>query len=69
MLQVEMGEMCLVAAHTWDTLGAQAVGCSAALVARPGNAALPVKGLPQPDVVAPDLAGVAQEIIRRWKTP
>lgn len=66
-LQVEMAEMCLVAAHTWDTLGAQALGCSAALVARPGNAALPVEGLPQPDIVAPDLQGVANEIVRRWR--
>jgi len=66
-LQVELTTMCLVAAHAWDTLGAQALGCSAALVARPGNAALPVEGLPQPDIIAPDLEGVAQEMIRRWR--
>jgi 2-haloacid dehalogenase len=66
-LQVEMGNICLVAAHTWDTLGAQALGCSAAFIARPGNAVLPVEGLPQPDIIAPDLTGVAQEIIQRWR--
>ncbi len=66
-LQVDLTTMCLVAAHTWDTLGAQALGCSAALVARPGNAALPVEGLPQPDIIAPDLEGIAQEMIRRWR--
>lgn len=66
-LQVELATMCLVAAHTWDTLGGQALGCSAALVARPGNAVLPVEGLPQPDIIAPDLEGVAQEMIRRWR--
>ena len=66
-LQVEPATICLVAAHTWDTLGAQALGCSAALVARPGNAALPVEGLPQPDIIAQDLEEVAQEMIRRWQ--
>jgi len=59
--------MCMIAAHAWDTLGAQAIGCSAALVTRPGNAVLPVEGLPQPDIVAPDLALVADEITKRWR--
>ena len=66
-LGVELASMCLLAAHVWDTLGAQALGCSAALVARRGNAVLPVQGVPQPDIVAPDLAKVADEIIRRWR--
>lgn len=59
--------ICMVAAHVWDTIGAQSVGCCGALVARPGNAPLPVHGLPQPQVVAPDLPGVAAEIIRLWR--
>lgn len=58
---------CMVAAHAWDTLGAQALGWAGALVTRPGNAALPVPGLPQPDVVAPDLDALATEMIRRWR--
>jgi 2-haloacid dehalogenase len=66
-LGVELAAMCMIAAHTWDTLGAKAVGCSAALVTRSGNAALPVEGVPQPDIEAPDLALVADEIIRRWR--
>lgn len=66
-LGVELAAMCMVAAHTWDTLGAKALGCSAAFVARPGNAVLPVEGVPQPDIVAADLALVADEIIRRWR--
>lgn len=66
-LAVEPSAMCMIAAHTWDTLGAQATGCSAALVTRPGNAALPVQGLPQADIVAADLALVADEIIKRWR--
>jgi len=66
-LAVEPAEMCLIAAHTWDTLGAQALGCAAALVARSGNAALPVVGVPQPDLVGPNLAAVAEKIIQRWR--
>ena len=65
-LDVELADMCLVAAHAWDTLGAQAAGCSGALVTLPGNAALHVPGLPEPDIVAPDILSVAEEIIRLW---
>ena len=66
-LGVDMPSMCLVAAHAWDTLGAKAAGCAAALVARAGNASLSVEGVPQPDIVAPNLSGIADEIIRRWR--
>ena len=58
--------LCLVAAHAWDTLGAQTVGCAGAFVARRGNAPLPVEGVAQPDIVAPDLTGVVDAIIARW---
>ena len=40
---------------------------SAALIARPGNAPLPVPGLPQPQAVAPDLPGVATQLIKLWR--
>jgi 2-haloacid dehalogenase len=66
-LNVGPAEICMVAAHVWDTIGAQSIGCSGALVARPGNAPLTVRGLPQPQVVAPDLPGVATEMIRLWR--
>jgi 2-haloacid dehalogenase len=66
-LNVRPVDMCMVAAHVWDTIGAQSVGCSGALVARPGNAPLLVRGLPQPQVVAPDLLGVATQMIRLWR--
>jgi 2-haloacid dehalogenase len=65
-LGVTPADICMVAAHVWDTIGAQSIGCSGALVTRPGNALLPVKGLPQPQVSAPDLPGVAKEIVRLW---
>jgi 2-haloacid dehalogenase len=60
-------DMCMVAAHVWDTIGAQSVGYSGALVARPGNAPLLVHGLPQPQVIAPDLPSVATQMIRLWR--
>ena len=66
-LDVPPAAICLVASHVWDTIGAQSVGCSGALVARPSNAPLPVHGLPQPQVVAPDLPGVATQMIRLWR--
>jgi 2-haloacid dehalogenase len=67
-LEVQPSAICMVAAHVWDTIGAQSVGCSGALIARPGNAPLPVPGLPQPQVVAPDLPGVASQMIKLWRS-
>jgi 2-haloacid dehalogenase len=57
----------MVAAHVWDTIGAQSIGCSGALITRPGNALLPVRGLPQPQAVAPDLPGLATQLIKLWR--
>ena len=65
-LGVSPSALCMVAAHSWDTLGAQAVGCSAALVTRTGNAALPLPGLIQPDIVEHDMDRVAGAIVRLW---
>jgi 2-haloacid dehalogenase len=58
-LGVAPADCMMVAAHVWDTIGAQSVGFSGALITRPGNAALPVSGLPQPTVVATDLRALA----------
>jgi 2-haloacid dehalogenase len=66
-LNVQFADICMVAAHVWDTIGAQSVGCSGALVARPGNAPLLVNGLPQRQVVAPDLPAAAAQMIRLWR--
>jgi 2-haloacid dehalogenase len=60
-LGVELGALRLVAAHAWDTLGAMAAGCAAAMVTRAGNAPVPIG--PQADVVGPDLMAVARAII------
>jgi 2-haloacid dehalogenase len=67
-LNVEPSSLCMVAAHVWDTIGAQSVGYSGALITRAGNAPLLVDKLPQPQIVAPDLPGVAAEAIRRWRS-
>ena len=66
-LDVPPAAICMVAAHVWDTIGAQSIGCSGALITRPGNALLPVHGLPQPQAVAPDLPGLATQLIKLWR--
>lgn len=66
LLGVAPGEICMVATHVWDLLGAQAVGCRTAFVTWADNAPLPVAELPQPDVTAPTMVALADAIIRRW---
>ncbi|WP_424535496.1 haloacid dehalogenase type II [Sphaerisporangium viridialbum] len=66
-LRVPPSTCFMVAAHVWDTVGAQSAGYTAGLVARPGNAPLPVDSLPQPNLVASDLPGLADQLIRRWR--
>jgi 2-haloacid dehalogenase len=63
VLGVTPGEVMMVAAHVWDTVGAQGVGLRAALVTRPGNPPLPVDGLPQPDLVVGDLRQLAEQLL------
>jgi 2-haloacid dehalogenase len=62
-LEVAPADCMMVAAHVWDTIGAQNVGFSGALITRRGNAPLPVDGLPQPNIVASDLRGLAEQLI------
>jgi 2-haloacid dehalogenase len=61
-LEVRPSSCCMVAAHVWDTIGAQSAGLSSALITRPGNAPLPVHGLPQPNFVARDLPDLAAKL-------
>ena len=58
---VPIGDVRLIAAHGWDIAGALAAGCRAAFVARPGAALYP-QGR-QPDIIAPDLTGVADRLV------
>ena len=59
---VPIGDVRLIAAHGWDIAGALAAGCQAAFVARPGAVLYPHG--PQPDVIAADLTGVADALLR-----
>ena len=60
-LNVEPGQMRLVAAHDWDVTGALRAGCAAAFVARPGQVLNPLG--PQPDVRGTDLGEVSDKIL------
>ncbi|MCF7701897.1 haloacid dehalogenase type II [Loktanella sp. M215] len=62
----ELSDLCMVACHLWDTIGAQAAGCAAALVRRPGNAPMLVPGVPTPNIVVNDMHQLATEIIQKW---
>jgi len=60
-LGVEPSLLCLIACHTWDTLGAVAAGWKAALIKRMGNDVLGVG--PQPQIVGANLNDVADQLI------
>jgi 2-haloacid dehalogenase len=62
-LGAKSSDFCLIACHTWDTLGAVAAGWEAALITRPWNAVLGVG--PQPHIVGKDLNDVADQLIAR----
>jgi 2-haloacid dehalogenase len=64
VLEVDPADCMMVAAHVWDTLGAQNVGFSTALITRWGNPPLPVEGLPQPNLVVDDLRQLAEQLIK-----
>jgi 2-haloacid dehalogenase len=62
-LNAKPSDFCLIASHTWDTLGAVAAGWEAALIKRPWNDVLGVG--PQPQIVGNDLNDVADQLIAR----
>ena len=63
--------LCMVSTHVWDSLGAQNVGCPAALIARPGNAPPPKLAVlgwpPAPIAVGSNLPSVAAQLIKLWR--
>ncbi len=63
-LEVDPGDICLIASHVWDTLGAVAAGWQAALILREGNTPLDVG--PQPDYIGKDLGVIADQLIERY---
>jgi 2-haloacid dehalogenase len=60
-LEVDPGDICLIACHVWDTIGAQSAGWQAGLILRRGNAPLDVG--PQPDYIGKDLDAIADQLI------
>src|SRR5277367_2662841 len=62
-LGAQPSQFCLIACHTWDTLGAVAAGWEGALIRRAGNDVLAVG--PQPHIVGNDLDDVADQLIAR----
>jgi len=58
---VDIAEVRLVSAHSWDISGALAAGCKAAFVARPGMVLSPLGR--QPDIVGVDLGEVVDKIV------
>jgi len=65
-LGVKPSELCLIACHAWNTLGAVAAGWEAALIKRAGNDVLGVG--PEPHMVGDDLNDVADQLIARHNT-
>ena len=66
-LGAKPSQFCLIACHTWDTLGAVAAGWEGALIRRVGNDLLGVG--PQPQIVGNDLNDVADQLIARHRGP
>lgn len=64
-LGVKVSDLRLIAVHAWDIAGAQAAGCAAAFVARPGFMLDPL--FTRPDVVGTDVREVARAIIEQEK--
>ena len=64
-LQLPPERFCLVAAHTWDTIGAVNAGWNAALIKRSGNDVL--DALPEPQITGRDLNDVADQLIATYK--
>jgi 2-haloacid dehalogenase len=60
-LDADPGDICLVACHVWDTIGALSAGWQAGLILRPWNAPLDVA--PQPDYIGDDLDAIAEQLI------
>ncbi|MBA2410274.1 MAG: haloacid dehalogenase type II [Gammaproteobacteria bacterium] len=59
---VDASNVRLVAAHSWDVIGAMRAGCRAAFVARPGMVLDPLAE--RPDIVGADLGAVADSILK-----
>jgi len=66
-LDIDPGDICLIASHVWDTIGALGAGWHAGLILRAGNAPLDVG--PQPTYIGDDLDAIADQLIERYSGP
>lgn len=62
-LRTDPGQLCLVAAHAWDVMGAMRAGLRGAWVARSERWLVPI--VPAPDVQGEDLEEVAAKLVAR----
>jgi 2-haloacid dehalogenase len=60
----KLAELCMIASHPWDLIGARAAGCSAALIKRPGVAPFVAPGLKEPEIVALNLTEIATQLVQ-----
>lgn len=67
-LGIDASNMCMVACHLWDTIGAQSFGCQGAFIARPHNSVLIAPNVPRPDFVSDDLLELAEQIVSANRT-
>ena len=65
-LELDPGDICLIASHIWDTIGAGAAGWQTALILHEGNAPLDVG--PQPNYIGHDLDAIADQLIGWYAT-
>jgi 2-haloacid dehalogenase len=63
-LELDPRDICLIACHVWDTIGAQSAGWQAGLILRQGNAPLGVG--PQPDYIGRNLDEIAGQMIDKY---
>jgi 2-haloacid dehalogenase len=63
-LGVGPADICLIACHVWDTIGAQSAGWQAGLILRHGNAPLDVG--PQPDYIGQNLDEISDQLVHRY---
>jgi 2-haloacid dehalogenase len=63
-LKVDPADICMIACHAWDTIGALAAGWQAGLILRKENAPLPVG--PQPTYIGANLDTIADQLIDRY---
>ncbi|WP_369974183.1 haloacid dehalogenase type II [Mycobacterium sp. 3519A] len=62
---VEVSDCMMIAAHTWDIIGAQGAGMQGALITRRGTAPIVAAGIPVADLIAENIPELAGELIRR----